>query len=633
MGASHSQSIGGGGLGGAPASFATAVGSIGNNTETDPPPNGRTSGGSSTLTPWRSYDYVIVGGGSAGCVLAARLSENPNNSVLLLEAGQSHRGDLPFRIPFGFSKASRRVADWQSHTTPQAGLQGRAAYMPRGKILGGSSATSALVYERCPPEDFNQWVSMGAAGWSYNDLEPYFKKSEHYIASPQHPNVDLDVHGTDGPWPTSYSAEVAPIDRYVVNACKSLGLPFNQDISTAQSPLGVTRFIGNIDSKGERSSTATAYIPSDVLARPNLTIAIGITVERIMFDQPSGVKPRARRVLLRNAGDAPLYGITAAREVILCAGAIGTPQLLLLSGVGPTEELNKHNIPVVCPLPAVGRNLSDHVSTGPIPFRAQSDLTYDFLRSKFSGLWAELKWRVFGTGPFSSMMWSSGAFVRSTDPRLPFSRAGEPPPPVNDLTSGSGAPDIELVWAPMAVFDEEFGKPPSDVSGVTLAAIALRPQSKGSVTLQSRSVWDAPLINPNLLAAESDINVLIRATRLVLRVARTEPLSSVLHPKPRAAKKDSPWWLCDVDPDKVTDKELEERLRASATSAWQPTGTARIGASPETSVVDAQLRVHGVDGLRVVDASVFPTSLSGHQCATVVAVAEKAADMLKQSAA
>ncbi|KAI0649658.1 GMC oxidoreductase [Trametes meyenii] len=579
---------------------------------------------------WRKYDYIIVGGGSAGCVLAARLSEDRNATVLLLEAGKSHKGDLPTRIPLLFSKIYRTPTDWGLHTVAQAGLQDREAYFPRGKILGGTSATNALMYHHCPPEDFDEWTSLGATGWSYTELKPYFKKAEKYNQNPKFPGVDLEARGLDGVWQTSHPSEVAPIDDYVIDACKTLGMPYSEDINTAKGTMGVTRFTGNIDSTGQRSSTATAYLTDDVLSRPNLTVAINVMVEKILFDT-SGPKPRAVGVELSISPTSPRYRVAASREIILSAGAIGTPQILLLSGVGPAEELHKHDIPVVHELRAVGRNFADHVSTGPLPFRAKPGFTYDYITNKLSGVIALLKWFTLGTGPLSSMGWPSAAFVRSTDPRMPFSRSEDtPPPPVKDLTSGPGAPDIELVWFPLTVFDDRFAKPPPGTSGLTLAAIILRPESRGTVVLKSRSAWDAPLIDPNCLAMESDMNVLIRGARLLMHLARTEPLASVLDLGPHSDDKTSPWWLGDADPEKISDKELEDLLRGSALPAKHPVCTVRMGASPETSAVDSELRVHGIVGLRVMDASVFPAPLSGHPCAVIVAMAEKAADMLKR---
>ncbi|KAI0634450.1 GMC oxidoreductase [Trametes polyzona] len=580
---------------------------------------------------WRTYDYVVVGGGAAGCVLASRLSEDRGSTVLLLEAGKGHKGDVPTRIPFGFSRIFRTPIDWNLYTTAQPGLAGREAYFPRGKILGGTSATNALIYHHCSPEDFDEWVSLGAAGWSYADLAPYFKKSEKFTPSTKYKDVDMSTRGLQGVWQTRHSPEVAPIDNYAIEACQNLGIPYVGDINTSKGTMGVTRLTGNINAKGQRESTATAYLTDEVLSRPNLTVATTVLVEKILFDK-SGV-PRAIGVELSISPTSPRYRVAASREVILCAGSVGTPQILMLSGLGPVEELEKHRIDVIRPLPAVGRNFIDHVSTGPLPFRAKPGFTYDYITGKFSGLLAYFRWLLFGTGPLSAMAWPSAAFVRSTDPRLPYGRGQEEPAKVKDLTTGPGAPDLELIWLPLTVFDDRFVKPPPGTNGASLAALMLRPESRGQITLKSRSAWDAPLIDPNCLATQSDMNVLIRATRLLMRLARTEPLASTLDLRPHSDDKTSSWWLCDADPDKVTDSDLEELLRQSALPAKHPVGTARIGTSQENSVVNAELRVHGVNGLRIVDASVFPSQLSGHPAAVIVAMAEKLADMIKRPSA
>ncbi|KAI0771272.1 GMC oxidoreductase [Trametes elegans] len=582
-------------------------------------------------TKWRTYDYVIVGGGTAGCVLAARLSEDRNATVLLLEAGRSHKGPLSTQMPFAFPQTFRTDVDWNFDTTVQAGLGHRGAYYPRGKILGGSSAINATIYHHCAPEDFDEWVSRGATGWSYHDLEPYFKKAEKYKVNTKYSNMEGETRGVDGPWHTRHPSEVAPIDDIVIDACKTLGMSYTEDINSSKGGLGVTHLTGNIDVRGQRSSTATAYLSDEVLSRPNLTVAINVMVERILFSRASP-KLRAVGVEIATSRTSPRYRVGASKEVILSAGAVATPQILLLSGVGPAEELKKHDIPIEHELPMVGRNLVDHVSTGPLPFRAKPGLTYDYVTQPLPGLVALLKWLAFGAGPLSSMGWPSAAFIRSSDTSLPFARTGEPPVPVKDLTSGPGAPDIELVWFPLTVFDDRFAKPAPGTAGLTLAAILLRPESTGSLTLRSRDPWDAPLIDPGCLSAQSDVNILVRGARLLMRMARTEPLASALDPQPPSGDKSSPWWLCDADPDTVTDEELETFLRGSAMSAFHTACTARMGTAPETSVVDAALRVHGVDGLRVVDASVFPTLVSGHPAAVIVAMAEKAADMIKRSA-
>ncbi|TBU23788.1 GMC oxidoreductase [Dichomitus squalens] len=603
--------------------------------------------------PWPTHDYIIVGGGSAGCVLAARLSEDANTTVLLIEAGRSFQGDVPTKVPYLFANTFRTVRDWDTYTTPQRHLDNRETYWPRGKILGGTSATNASIYHRCCPEDFNEWVALGAEGWSYADLNPfvqvsstvpltrlsrsrYFLKAEKFHPSSRHSRVNPANHGAYGPWQTSYPSETAPINDYVIQACKELGMREIDDINAGRGSLGVTQLPGTIDSDGRRSSTATAYLSDDVLKRPNLTVATDIMIERLVFSDvtPPGQPPKVIGVEMRTQRNAQLYCTGVNREVILCAGTVATPQLLMVSGVGPAQELRRLNIPVVKDLPAVGRDVIDHVSSGPIPFRVKSgSLTYDFLRSTVSSTFEMLKWRFFGTGPYASLDYSSTAFVRSTDNALPYYANGITGAPVNDHSSGPGAPDLEILWVPQAVFGDGFPKPNKGTEGVTFAAVALKPESRGRIMIKSNSVWDAPIIDPNYLSTESDMNVLVRGIRLLLRLAHTDPVASKLQLKGNSINPSSPWWPGVADPNLITDREIKEMLRRTALPAWHPVSSARMGQSPQDSVVDPSLRVHGIVGLRCVDASVFPTQVSGHPCAVVVAVAERAADLIKASAA
>ncbi|TFK87180.1 GMC oxidoreductase [Polyporus arcularius HHB13444] len=582
--------------------------------------------------PWKGYDYVIVGGGTAGCVLAARLSENRDSTVLLVEAGRSHVGDLQTSNPLGFSNIFKTARDWNLHTSKKKHLNERETYWPRGKILGGTSATNALIYHRCPPEDFNEWVTLGAKGWSYSDSKPYFVKSEAYCSNPKwHPEINAVEHGSDGPWKIRHPSETAPSIEAIIQPCQNLGMRHIHDMNAGSGSLGVSRFMGSMDTRSWTDSTSTAYLTDDVLARPNLTIAVDTTGEKVLFSTSSGGRPRAIGIEVATGPDSPRFLVSAAREVILCGGAVGTPQVWLLSGVGPANELIKLDIPVVKELPAVGRNPSDHVSSGPLAFRAKPGSTYDYITNPISGLFAMFKWLIFGRGPLSSMGWSSAAFVRSMDHTVPHYVQGEcRVVPVNDRTSGPDVPDLELICFPLTVFDDAFPKPPPGTSGITLAAVALRTESRGRITLRSASAWDKSVIDPNYLSTESDMNILVCGVRLLMRIARTEPLASKLTLKPHATDPTSPWWPGDADPDWVSDDEICDLLRRSALPAWHPVSSARMGVNPEDSVVDPELHVHGISGLRVVEASDFPAQLSGHPCAVVVAIAEKAADMIKQ---
>ncbi|KAJ3538326.1 hypothetical protein NM688_g6537 [Phlebia brevispora] len=579
---------------------------------------------------YRKYDYVIIGGGTAGCVLASRLSEDAGVTVLLIEAGKSYDSDLLTRIPLAFTKVFKTATDWDFQTTPQAALNGREVYWPRGKILGGTSAINALIVHHCAPEDFDEWVRLGATGWDYESIRPYFTKSEGYSPSLLFPDIKVGDRGVQGPWRTGHGHEFAPVHKAVFEACKSLGMPYNPDFNTPNGTMGVSGFLGMVDEHGQRSSTATAYLSKDVLARPNLTVAISTMVEKILFDK-TGDQPRAVGVELSTSPTSPRYRVTATHEVILSAGAVCSPQILLVSGVGPAKELEILGIPVVKDLSEVGKNLSDHISCGPLNFPTKPGVTWDYLNGPLSGAMALFRWLVFGKGPMATLGTPAGAFVRSDDPNLPL-RAKDTAlrdDTVKDLTSGPNAPDIEILWAPVLVLDHGLKAPPAGINVVFVkGAISLKPESTGAITLKSKSIWDKPVIDAGYFTSESDLNIVLRATRLCLQLARTEPLKSMLDLKD-GADPNSFFWPGAADPDKISDAELKAWIRKHAVPPFHPISSNRIGTDSSSSVVDPDLRVHGITGLRVVDASVFPGQVSGHPCAVVVAVAERIADHIK----
>ncbi|KIK53250.1 hypothetical protein GYMLUDRAFT_100419 [Collybiopsis luxurians FD-317 M1] len=581
-------------------------------------------------TSGREFDVVIVGGGTAGCVLASRLSENPSIKVLLIEAGSSYDSNIFTRAPLAFTQAFKTAADWAYETTAQGNMNGRKLYVPRGKILGGSSAINAMVYHHCSPSDFDRWDKEAAPGWSYKELLPYFLKSERYSPSPIHPKVKPEDRGHSGLWLTGHASTPTAINSLAVEACQNIGIPYNDDLNAGRGCLGVANFIATLDSKGSRSSTATAYLTPDILSRPNLFVAISTVVEKVLFEK-RGDSVQASGVEISTGRTSPRYRVTARSEVVLCAGAIGTPQLLLLSGIGPAAELKTLDIHTMVDLPAVGKHLNDHISSGSVVFPAKPGHTWDRMRSLPSQMFALFKWLVFGTGPLSAQGAAAAAFVRSDDKCLPYDSKASAGVNVQDLTTGPGAPDIELYWLPSIFTNYGFDDVPASLNGISMGAVALMPESEGSVTLISNSVWDHPLIDPNHLASENDLNVIVRGIRLLLRLARTEPLKSVLDLKNQTTDVNSMFFPGDADPDKVTDEELKAFIKRNGTAPFHPVSSARMGMSPQTSVVNNELRVHGVGGLRVVDASAFPTQVSGHPQAVIVAMAEKAADMMKKA--
>ncbi|KAK0460401.1 GMC oxidoreductase [Desarmillaria tabescens] len=575
---------------------------------------------------WKSYDYVVVGGGTAGCVLASRLSEDPSTTVCLIEAGKTHESDFLTSIPLAFSKLFKTGVDWDYETVPQEALGSRRIYWPRGKILGGTSAINCLIYHRCAPEDFDEWQRLGAEGWSYKDLLPYFRKAETFNPDRRRPDVKISDHGVTGPWQTGpQHFPPAPIHEVLVETCKALNIPFISDTSSESGTLGSTEFVSCTDKNGKRSSSATAYLPPSVLARPNLTVATHTMVEKVLLDTSATTTPRAIGLELSSVPGGPYFRVRATREVVLCAGAVGTPQILMLSGVGPRDSLEKLDIPVIKDHPAVGQHLLDHPSCGTVLFRtkASNNLTWDYVGSPLVGAWALIRWLFTGKGPMSGVSFPGGAFVRSDDPSLRNTGS-----PVRDNTSGPNAPDIEIIWMPLLVLEGGTKRPPKGVTGVSMGAMVMRPLSEGSISLKTASIWNKPLIDPKYLSNENDMNVLLRGVRLILRMARSEPFCSNID----WSKSDGsmPWlYPGNADPDEISDEVLRAWISENGMGTWHPVSSARMGKDIASSVVDANLKVHGIDGLRVVDASVFPNQVSGHPCAVVIAVAEKAADIIK----
>ncbi|CAE7109818.1 unnamed protein product [Rhizoctonia solani] len=578
-----------------------------------------------TVTPesvasWKKWDYIIVGGGTAGCVLAHRLSEDPNVSVLVIEAGKDCLDQLFSRIPLTFGRLFKTEADWAYSTKPQSTLDGRSLFWPRGKMLGGCSSINAMCYTHAAPSDYDDW---GVEGWKYEDMKQYFRKAEKFTPHVGHSLVDQAHRGNTGEWKTGYSYRANTVGLFV-ESCKEIGIPYNPDINTPAGTMGVSEIMSHIDHQGERSSTSTAYLPKSVLARPNLTVLIDTRITQILFDTSNSDEPRAVGVEIAQTSTGSRYRVAASKEVILSAGSIGTPQILMASGIGPKDVLAPAGVETIKESKHVGRNLYDHLLSC-VVFRATESL--DHLGTTSGSLLPLVRWLTTGTGPLTSNLCEAAAFIRTDDTKI----FGAQPAQIEDTTSGPNAPHLEIACAALTFAEHGFRTAPPGEKAFTMAPVLLRPKSAGYVTITSGNVWDNAVIEPNYFADLNDVKTLVQGVRMALKIAHTKPLADKLIFKPNTDKS-SIFFMGDQDPATVTDAEIEDWLRREAETIYHPVGTAKMGSSIEDSVVDSELRVHGVKGLRVVDASIFPNQLSAHPVAGVVAVAEKAADVIKRGA-
>jgi len=522
-----------------------------------------------------TYDHVLVGAGSAGCLLANRLSADPDRTVLLLEAGEPD-DSRHVRIPAAFSELFGGEYDWDYSTTPQPGLDGRELYWPRGRTLGGSSAINAMIYVRGHPSDYDRWAERGNEGWEYDAMLPYFRRGEHADSD----RLESDYHGTEGELNVTDVRSPRPLTEAFVASAVAAGYDRNADFNGARQ-AGVGRYHVTQEG-GERHSAAAAYL-EPVLDRPNLTARTGARVTRVRFDGDRATGVEYRRDGRRLVADA-------AEEVVLCAGAVDSPKLLLLSGVGDPDHLREHGVDVVQDLPGVGRNLQDHLFSFALFETDTANTLENATRLRNLARYFLLK-----RGPLTSNVAEAGGFVHTA--------------------SDEPAPDVQFHFAPGYFFDHGRGEPPVD-NGFSIGVTQLRPESRGEVRLASGDPFDDPLIDPGYFQAEGDLETHVEGVRLAREIAATGPLAEYAEREIRPG------------PDARTDAELAAAIRRGAQTVYHPVGTCRMGSGAD-AVVDDRLRVHGVEGLRVVDASVMPTLTGGNTNAPTYAIAERAAAMIR----
>ena len=529
----------------------------------------------------QSYDYVIVGAGSAGCVLANRLSADARHRVLLLEAGPADRS-IWIHLPIGYGKTMFHPRyNWRFSTEPDPGVNNRRVYWPRGRGLGGSSSINGLIFIRGQPQDYERWHAAGNSGWSWDDVLPYFVRSEDNCRGAS------ALHGTGGPLAASDIGEQHPLVDAFIAGAGDLGIARNDDFNGLdQQGAGYYQLTTR---NGLRCSAATAYL-RPARRRANLAVATDAHATRLLFEGTRAVGVR----YLQGGVERTAH---ARREVILSAGGLQSPQLLQLSGIGAPQLLQAHGIPVVRALAGVGANLQDHLQARVMYRCTQPITTNDDLRHWHRRMAIGLQWLLHRRGPLAIGINQGGVFAR--------------------VMPEAETPDVQFHFGTLSA--DLAGAKPHDFPGFTVSVCQLRPTSRGSVTIKSSDALEAPAMRPNYLSTELDCATAVEGVKLARRIAATPSM------QPFVAQEYRP------GPAASSDEDLLEFVRNHGATIFHPVGTCKMG-SDEMAVVDPRLRVHGIAGLRVVDASIMPTLVSGNTNWPTIMIAEKASDMILQDA-
>ena len=530
------------------------------------------------------YDYIILGAGSAGCVLANRLSLDPSNRVLLLEAGGTDRRFF-IQMPIGYGKTyHQKAVNWMYMTEPSPDADNKPSYWPRGKVLGGSSSINAMVYVRGNPRDFDEWSELGNSGWSYNEVLPYFRKMESWQ------NGADTYRGGDGPLKISeVSSQLHPLCDNFLSAAKEIGIKLNSDMNgKRQDGVGNYQITTH---KGQRMSSSRAYL-WPVISRTNLTVITNALASKILIKDK-----KAYGVEYLKSGST--HKVYAKREVILSTGSINSPQLLQLSGVGPKKVLQEASVELIHDSPAVGQNLQDHLSVTYF-YKSKVPTLNDQLRPLLGKVYQGLKYILTRSGPLSLSVNQSGGFIRTRD--------------------GLSKPNIQLYFSPVSYTlesrDRRAMMSPDPFSAMLLGVSNCNTNSRGQLRIKNSDPASHPIIEPNYLSHEEDVKDLLEGVKVLRKLAKTDSFKPVIGEEFRPG------------PECQTDEQLIQHIKDTVWTVFHPSSTCRMGPDPKSNVVDSNLRVHGIDGLRVADASIFPKLICGNINAATIMVGEKASDLI-----